>query len=52
MKNEDKRSKLTIDAHFRKAGPHKDMKYDKKIVRKKARKVEKEEHLGDDDNGR
>lgn len=41
MENEDKRSKLALDAWNRKAGPHKDMKYDKKIVRKLARKEER-----------
>lgn len=40
MKNPEKRNQHAIVAHFRKAGVHKDLKRDKKMDRRRARKEE------------
>jgi hypothetical protein len=40
MKNEERRDKFAISAHFRKAGPHKDA-FSKKPQRREARKSER-----------
>lgn len=42
MKNKHKRNLLAVDAHFRKAGSHKDKLKDKKEMRRRHRKSEKD----------